>query len=268
MPPMSPGTTPWIRYDPRLPPTQGSSNSSNSSSDSNPSSLMAEAMSSFEAARRALEPENIVVNGEPKRWPSPEGVHTKVLEKLRKDERTLPRWNIVRTLINERRGFGNCAEMSTFVLRSLVNFLWTNQMFDTRVDTIVMGPHQFTAINPPQPDGKGDYPNKLSEWPENSFIVDPWLGIACPARQYPDMLNSMAADWHRQGKTIGVSVVKGGKYLEAQISPLEMATRMLGASARSATEINRLDGLKGLREEIEFAVTWVENAYKEASGGK
>lgn len=61
-------------------------------------------------------------------------------------------------------------------------------MRGVHVDAVGRGDHEFVVVNPPKPNAKGLCPEDFSQWPEDSIIIDPWMGIVCPARSYPEAL--------------------------------------------------------------------------------
>ncbi|HWW05999.1 hypothetical protein [Collimonas sp.] len=42
----------------------------------------------------------------------------------------------------------------------------------------------------------------MKKWPEHVAICDPWLNLACPAREYPDKFTAKMAKWARDEKEI------------------------------------------------------------------
>jgi hypothetical protein len=63
------------------------------------------------------------------------------------------------------------------------------------------GDHAFVVINQPKNDN-GSYPKCFSEWDENAYIVDPWVKIACPAREYPKEWETKMHKWEARGLKI------------------------------------------------------------------
>ncbi|MCY0990510.1 hypothetical protein OV203_25435 [Nannocystis sp. ILAH1] len=231
--------------------------------------LMEEAARMSKGVRSRLRPENILVDGKVVRWPALEGVDKAVHSEWWGRRFPAVRRQVIKSLINERRGFGNCGEMSTAVLRELVDYLWKNKMTSTRVDAIQLGDHEFVAVNPPQPDDKGRVSTDFSQWPTDSIIVDPWMEIVCPAGDYPNALRAKAEEWAGENKTIGTSemVFKDGRmtFVEKVVSPQEFVESVLNGNASTVTYTNAPDNLEKLKNEIELGIQWLEDEYAKRS---
>jgi hypothetical protein len=64
--------------------------------------------------------------------------------------------------------------------------------------------HNFAVIGLTD---EGDLPKDMTQWPEAVHVCDPWLGIACQAREFPQKFREEMVRW----KDAGVVVFLRGK---------------------------------------------------------
>ncbi|MCY1004597.1 hypothetical protein OV079_03225 [Nannocystis pusilla] len=283
------GTTPRLNYrggstggvaptaetgsiQPEPKPQEGGNADDNNNSNNNDAAssdplrrLMDDAAKMSQAVRQRLRPDNILVDGEFDRWPKLEGVHKAVYDEFYgKRARSTVGRHVAQSQIRERQGLGNCGEMSTAVLRELVDYLLKHGMTDRRVDTIVRGDHEFVVIDPPRAN-QGGVPKDFSEWPKDSIIVDPWMGIVCPAHDYPTALRAKAEVWASENKTIGTTsrVVKNGRMEveEKVMSPQEFVESVLNRDAMTSADAQALGSLESLKKSIDWHLEWIAEMY-------
>ncbi|WAS95096.1 hypothetical protein [Nannocystis punicea] len=231
--------------------------------------LMDAAERMSKGVRSRLRPDNILVGGEVERWP-PMGAADKAVDGEIRGAGFMmaAKRHVAKSLVNERRGLGNCGEMSTAVLRELVDYLLQHRR-TARIDSIQQGDHEFVAIDPPKP-GNGIYPGNFLDWPEDSIIVDPWMEIVCPAPGYPDAMRAKAAEWASQNKTIGTTVMvskkNGGRdWVPKELSPQEFVDSILGKGGWTNTKSHELGSLEKLKTEMDLAIQWVDDLYAKAA---
>lgn len=81
-------------------------------------------------------------------------------------------------------GVGNCGELSC-AAACMVDAFEEHPPWNIVIMHIEIN-HAFLVIAPPPVDEFGLYLNDIETWPEDCAVCDPWLDIACRARDFPD----------------------------------------------------------------------------------
>lgn len=105
-----------------------------------------------------------------------------------------------------KAGAGNCGEMA-LLSRDIIKKSGGNAYEWKASDA-----HAFTVVGGPSAIPAGTVDFSEPEWAD-AWIVDPWAGIASPAREYTQKLKEVMTQWERDG----IKIVEGNK----PISPLE-----------------------------------------------
>lgn len=106
-----------------------------------------------------------------------------------------------------KAGAGNCGEMA-LLSRDIIK-----KSGGTAYEWAASDAHAFTVVGGPSvmPTGTVDFSEP--EWAD-AWIVDPWIGIASPAREYTQKIKAVMTQWERDGIKIRVASDK-------TISPLD-----------------------------------------------
>lgn len=97
---------------------------------------------------------------------------------------------------------GNCFELVCAAARCLAGF---EEGPRWNLVSLVRADHSFAVIAPPVADRCNLYPSLMEEWPEDSAVCDPWMDIACRARDYPEHFVSRLKNYANIGVGFGAS---------------------------------------------------------------
>ncbi|PWU11613.1 MAG: type III effector protein [Verrucomicrobia bacterium] len=96
---------------------------------------------------------------------------------------------------------GNCMEYSILLYDDLSHQLGPGDFQD--IVKFESGDHVFNVVN--QPKGTdGTYPKHFSDWDERALIVDGWLNVCCPAREYPERWRAQMHKWAARDLKLGL----------------------------------------------------------------
>jgi hypothetical protein len=122
----------------------------------------------------------------------------------------------------ELAGIGNCNELADIALCYLVDqsqqkYIASTVYLDRPTSWAKAGTpsgdHVFLVIGPltdygPEDPSKDVIYDNFAQWPEETYICDPWANISCFARKYPDLFWLKMRKWNTSQKEVVVALTK------------------------------------------------------------